>query len=244
MTNAKRTVMSAEEDAKVEAAALEFAKANKKAIAKKLTDLNVYPAEADPVSVFMAGSPGAGKTESSLGLLKQFKNPIIRIDADALRAECPGYNGANAWLFQRATATLVSRIHDMALDQKQSFLLDGTFSNYERSYENIERSLSRKRTVQILFVYQEPHLAWQFVQAREAAEGRRIPGDRFIAQYFDSREAVNRVKKAFGAAVRVDLLLKNIDNSTRTYHANVDLIDHHIPEKYSRAEVEKIVKEA
>jgi predicted ABC-type ATPase len=191
----------------------------------------------------MAGSPGAGKTESSIELLKQFESPVIRIDADALREELPGYSGANAWLFQRAAATLVDKIHDMALDQRQSFLLDGTFTNYDRAVSNIKRSLGKRRTVQILYVYQEPHLAWKFVQARECAEGRRIPPDRFVEQYFAAREVVNKVKQEFGKEVRVDLLLKNIDNSTRTYHNGIDLIDNYVPERYSRADVEKIANE-
>lgn len=51
--------------------AIAFAKANKKQIAKSLTD--DLPSEKDPVSVFMAGSPGAGRTEASLALLSEFE---------------------------------------------------------------------------------------------------------------------------------------------------------------------------
>ena len=40
-----------------------FARENKKRIAKALTDKSIFPRESDPVSVFMAGAPGAGKTE-------------------------------------------------------------------------------------------------------------------------------------------------------------------------------------
>lgn len=46
--------------------AKEFARRNKKAISRRLTDVSIYVPEAEPVSVFMAGSPGAGKTEASL----------------------------------------------------------------------------------------------------------------------------------------------------------------------------------
>ena len=63
-------------------------------------------------------------------------------------------------------------------------------------------------------------------------EGRRIQPETFIQQYFEARQVVNRLKASFGAAIRVDLLLKNIDGSNRVYLANVDQIDSHIPEKY------------
>jgi pyruvate formate-lyase activating enzyme-like uncharacterized protein len=85
-------------------------------------------------------------------------------------------------------------------------------------------------------------LAWNFVQAREAAEGRRILPEHFLAQYFGARDVVNRLKAEFGKDIAVDLLLKNNDNSHRLYKAGIDQIDHHIPEKYSVADVEKMIK--
>lgn len=123
----------------------------------------------------MAGSPGAGKTEASIELLAIVEtngSEILRIDPDELRHKFPNYTGDNSWLFQKGVSVLVERVHDLALKQKQSFLLDGTLSNYDKAQENISRSLKRHRAVQILYVYQDPMLAWEFVQSREAVEGR------------------------------------------------------------------------
>lgn len=106
---------------------------------------------------------------------------------------------------------------------------------------NVERSLAKRRAVQILYVYQEPEQAWRFVQAREAAEGRRIQPEDFIRQYFAARRVVNRLKVELGKAVQVDLLMKNNDGSQRFYRAGVDQIDNHIPEKYSPAEVRHLL---
>lgn len=86
--------------------------------------------------------------------------------------------------------------------------------------------------VQILYVYQEPKQAWEFVQVREALDGRHIPLEQFIHQYFAARNVVNTLKTHFGRSIRVDLLLKNIDGTTRTYHDNVAHIDGYVPEKY------------
>lgn len=231
-----------EAEASIQQAALEFARANKKRIAMRLTDPEIFLPEENPVSVFMAGSPGAGKTEASIELLKELDGtPIIRIDPDELRTEFKEYDGTNAWLFQKAVSVLVEKIHDLALEQGQSFLLDGTLSNYDKARDNVKRSLKKGRVVQLLYVYQEPLLAWDFVRAREAAEGRRILKEDFVKQYFAARDVVNRLKQEFGKEIGVDLLLKNNDNSDRMYKAGVDQIDHHIPEKYTRADVVKLL---
>ncbi len=231
-------------EAEIQQTAVEFAKKNKKAIAKRLTDKNIFVPEENPVSVFMAGSPGAGKTEASIQLLDGFSDEgtrVLRIDPDELRFEFKEYTGENSWLFQGAVSILVEKIHDLALKQKQSFLLDGTLSKYEIAEQNIARSLKKERLVQILYVYQEPNLAWEFVLAREIAEARRIKPEHFISQYFAARDVVNRLKLKFKGDIRIDLLLKNNDNSHRAYKANIDKIDNHVPEKYNRADIEHML---
>lgn len=229
-----------EQEALFEQEAIKFAKANRNAIARRIADIAIFPGEEHPVSVFMSGSPGAGKTEASLELIKAL-GTVLRIDPDELRSEFPAYNGANSWLLQRAVTPIVERIHDLALKQKQSFLLDGTLANFDIAERNIQRSLDRNRLVQILFVYQEPQFAWRFVQAREKKEGRNIPPEQFVNQYFAARSVANRLKEKFGQGVKIDVLLKNIDGSHRTYQANVDQIDGFIPEKFTRDQVLKLV---
>jgi len=230
------------DEANIEATAWTYAKANKAHIARRLTDTAEYPKEENPVSVFMAGSPGAGKTETSIELLKKFEQEsILRIDPDHLRLEFAGYAGVNSHLFQRAVTVLVERIHDLALKNSQSFLLDGTLSNYNVAAKNVERSLSRKRTVQILYIYQEPKFAWQFVKDREAQEGRRIRPDDFVSQYFAARNVVQSLKVKFGKDIKIDLILKNVDGSDRKTFFNVDQIESHVPEKYSLEDVKRLV---
>lgn len=239
------TIILSKKDAEIQNNALDFARANKKAIAKKYTDKTVFVPEKRPVSVFMAGSPGAGKTEASIELVEVFERNdyrVIRIDPDELRHEFEDYSGENSYLFQKATSVLVEKIHDIALDQKQSFLLDGTLSNYEKALHNIDRSLKKERFVQILYVYQDPRLAWDFVQARELDEGRRILPEHFIEQYFAARKNVNRLKQHYGKKLYVDLLLKEVDNSHRAYEANIDVIDNYVPEKYTPAALAQALK--
>lgn len=224
------------EESKIKEQAISFANSNKESIAKEITRTDVYLPEENPVSVFMAGSPGAGKTESSKNLIKKFSkndSQILRIDPDELRCRIPGYTGNNSYLFHGAVSTLVSKIHDLALENGQSFVFDGTLSNTEKARENIKRSLKRKRFVQIFYVYQDPIQAWNFVQKRELIEGRRIEKEHFISHYFTARNSVNELKKEFGNDIQVDLLVKNIDGSDKYYKQNIDIIDNHVPEMYT-----------
>ncbi len=158
-----------------------------------------------------------------------------------LRANRKVGNGGSLTLFQRAVTSIVERIHDLALKQRQSFLLDGTLASYDVARRNIMRSLDKGRTVQILYVYQEPRQAWAFVRAREAQEGRRIQPDDFVRQYFAARAVVNQLKEDLGKRIQVDLLMKNNDGSQRFYRAAVDRIDNHIPEKYDLPTVQRML---
>lgn len=219
-----------------------FARDNKKAIAKEVTDPSIFLPDEFPVSVFMAGSPGAGKTESSRNLIKKFTKDgqsVLRIDSDELRSRFEEYNGTNSSLFMYATSILADKIQDFALSNKQSFIFDGTFSNLEKSRGNIERSLSKGRFVQIVYVYQDPTQAWELVKAREIRDGRTVPRDAFITQYFKARENVNLLKKEFGNKIKVDLVVKNIDGTDFSYRENIDIIDSYIPERYTKSDLER-----
>lgn len=229
-------------DAQIQEDAMAHARNIRKAFARAFTDPNIYTPEANPVSVFMAGSPGAGKTEASIELVEKLAGSgVLRIDPDDFRGEFREYNGRNSELFQGAISTLVNRVLDNAFDNKQSFVLDGTLTNYGAAHKNIDRSVKKGRTVQILYVYQKPEIAWDFVQQREALDGRRINPQTFIDQYFAAREVVNRLKAEFGVRVKVDLLLKNIDNGNRFAWFGVDNIDPYIPEQYTREYLEQIL---
>lgn len=227
----------------------EFARANRKQIAKELTDASKYVPDDTPISVFMAGSPGAGKTEFSKSLIESREarnNPkVIRIDGDELRQRIPGYTGKNSYLFNAAVSLIVERIHDFALDNKQTFLLDGTFSKYTKALENINRSLAKQRLVLILFVYQRPEVAWRFTQAREAAEGRNIPKDAFIEQFIQSRETIDRIRKDFGEEVLIFLVKKNFETSdveqVITIKKDGKQIDDYLEKRYTREELEKML---
>ena len=114
--------------------------------------------------------------------------------------------------------------------------MDGTLSgDYYTIRGNIARAIKKGRNVSIFYVYQEPLLAWDFAKKREMEEGRKVIRSNFIEQYFEARYNVNRLKKHFGKAIEVDLLLKNYDGSSREFFFNVENVDPHIPEKYEKS---------
>lgn len=242
----KHVFMSEEE---VIQQAIEFAKRNKKRIAQELTDPAVYEPDLVATSVFMAGSPGAGKTEFSKKFIalfeREIKHRVLRIDPDEIRSLIPGYVGSNSYLFQRAVSLIVEKIHDCALHNKQTFVFDGTFSRYEKAVENIQRSLKLGRSVLIFYVYQHPELAWQFTQAREVQEGRNIPKSAFVDQFIGVRDVIRRVRQEFGDEVVVKLVKKDLDNraveSTTEIKSKGHNIDDFLPDTYTKEELEKLL---
>ena len=238
-------------DELIKTQAEEFARANKKRLARELTDTSRYVPDDIPISVFMAGSPGAGKTEYSKNLIeileKNKKHKVIRIDGDEVRNRISGYTGSNSFLFQVAISIIVDKVHDMALEHKQTFLLDGTLWNYEKAIKNINRSLDAKkgRMVFIFYVYQKPEVAWKFTKAREVSEGRNIPKDAFIRQFLGARETIDRVRKTFDKRVSIFLVKKDFET-----HAVEDIIgiepdgkqiDEYLPERYTQNDLEKLL---
>ncbi|SQF98611.1 zeta toxin [Paucimonas lemoignei] len=208
--------MTADELA-IEIRAIEFAKKHRTEIARAIACKAKYPEEEVPISVFMAGSPGAGKTEVSkafIALLQSYGSNALRIDPDDLRDHFPDYTGSNSALFQKAVSKIVERLVDLVLDQRQSFLLDGTLANLSVARRNIERSIKRGRQTQIVYVYQKPELAWRFVVAREVTEGRNIPCDEFVRQFFAAKSTVCSLKAEFGTLLQVDVIVKNNDGDT------------------------------
>ena len=235
-------------DTELKQLADEFARANKRRLAAELTDLSKYAPDITPISVFMAGSPGAGKTEYSKNLVQSLeekqKNQVIRIDPDDFRKLLPGYDGKNSSVFHFAANLITEAVHDSALRQKQNFLLDGTFSNYEKARFNIARSLDQGRPVFISYVYQKPETAWQFTIAREKEDGRTIPRDAFIRQFLGARETIDKIRKEYADHVTIFLIQKDLETKIAEPFKITQAgpqIDHYIKEQYTQNDLEKLL---
>ena len=231
-----------EDEAKLEEEAFRFIKANRQELIRKFANPSLYKPVENPISLFMAGSPGAGKTEVSKSLVKRFKDAPIRIDADEIRKVCEGYKGSNAHVFQKAANKGVNILFDYALKEKLNLILDGTFA-YGGALDNIERSLKHDRKVELWFVYQDPVSAWKVTKARELEETRHVSKEVFIKAFFDSRANVVRVKNTFGKDVRVNLLIKDYTKEQEDMRLNiaVEELDGHLGRRYTENELEELL---
>lgn len=85
-------------------------------------------------------------------------------------------------------------------------------------------------------------VAWDFTMRREEKEGRRIPKESFIDQFFAAKETVNKLKEHFGKAVTVYLVEKDFKYQIIQFKANIDKIDSHIKFKYTKEKLEESLK--
>ncbi|KKQ07129.1 MAG: Zeta toxin family protein [Candidatus Moranbacteria bacterium GW2011_GWE1_36_7] len=230
----------------------DWIKTNKKEIIKKFANDILPIPNVKPFVIFMAGSPGAGKTETSKNFITEFeqlyysksgkKHPsihVVRIDPDEIREMIPGYDGANAELFQGPASLGVEKVYDYVMKKDLSVIVDGTLASYSVAYKNIEIALRKKRNVAIFYVYQDPLIAWKFTKAREDEDGRHISKARFVEAFFKAKINTNKLKKEFGNRIQVFLIIKNYSNATEKTEFNIENIDNYLKVNYTKQSLMK-----
>lgn len=224
-----------------------YVKRNQKKIVAEYCDIKQFTPSINPMSLFMAGSPGSGKTEYSSNFVKSWEKEhpvakILRLDTDELRKLIPGYTGANSDEVQKSCSILLDKMQDYVLKNNQSVFIDGTFSS-PRSIENVYRHIRHGRTVGIIYLYQNPLIAWEYTKKRERLEGRTVPKDAFIRGYVESRENVNKVKAKFGEKIHLDLIIKSSDNSFSNTQFNVKNVNFYLKDdKYTPKLLEELLR--
>lgn len=214
---------------------LQYAKENKKVLISSITDGKEK--EEEKTAIFMAGSPGAGKTEATQTLTALNSNLCV-IDADKFRELFPGYARNNSDEFQRGSALLVDAALDLVLKKGYSFILDGTFAT-SKVNQNIERALKKNYNVLVYYVYQDPFIAWDFTKKREEVEGRFVPKERFINAFFQSRKNLMQVKKQFQEKVTINILVKDFQNTISDFLMDIDNVELALPISYTKERLEE-----
>jgi len=207
----------------------------------RFCDPKKYPPDEHPTSVFMAGSPGAGKTEFSKNLLKAVDHKVIRIDPDEIRELIPQYTGGNSHLFQYAVNIGVDKVFYHAVAHNQNFILDGTMGNFDKAYKNIEFTLKQRDFVEIFYLFQDPAIAWDFTKKRELVEHRKITKETFIKSFFNSKTTVTKIKEIFKDKIKLNLAVNNFTNNLEDFWQNIENIDNHLKKSYTIEELERIL---
>ncbi len=221
--------------------AVKYMRKAKDELVAKFADLKSHPEVQSPVSVFMAGSPGAGKTEFSKNLIKELGEGVVRIDPDEIRSVLPQYTGGNASLFQSAIKIGVDHLFYFALANNQNFVLDGTLANFEMAQLNTQRCLERRNFVEVFYLFQDPLVAWKFTEKREVLEGRNITKEAFVRAFISSKENVNYLKDVFKDKVRMNLIIKDYNNDVGKTKLDIDNVDSHLDIFYTKDELEKLL---
>ncbi len=225
------------------AQAKQWVRENRKKLIAEFCNPDVYPTSDHPVTVFMAGTPGAGKTEFSVTLIETFGGNFVRIDADEIRERMRpfGYNGLNAEIFQEAANKAVNQLFDFANRKGgQNVLLDGTFA-YGDWRGNVQRSLNNGRRVEIYYLHQDPSVAWQFVIKRQAESGRVVPLEVFIKSYQASIDNVQKAIEVFGVDITVYFAKNNYTKTVEYIAVDVDDIEKLIGKRYTETDLKELL---
>ncbi len=199
---------------------LEWAKSHKKEFVQELLLESRAEPEMEPAAIFMAGLPGAGKTELSRNLIADAGVFPLRIDMDEIASLLPDYEPEKADEFRKPATLLLTEMLSYALHHKISFLMDGTFGSV-KACENIERSLKHGFSVQIVYAFQNPKLAWQFTLAREKVEHRAIKFEGFVEAYYKTINNIKMVSEKYGDRIAIDIAVKDQNNSVGEWKRDV-----------------------
>ena len=196
--------------------------------------------DVEPGAFFMAGLPGAGKTELSRNIIVDSGVKFLRIDMDEIAEKLPGYQPKNADKFRKPATLLLSELFSYAVHHSLDILMDGTFGSAKAS-ENIARCLKRGYSVKIVYVFQDPKLAWEFTLAREKVEHRAIKFDGFVEAYYKTINNIKTIDEKYGNKIVIDVAVKDEKNQVGEWKRNVQVneIDKLLNVEYNK---DKLIK--
>jgi len=223
--------------------AIAWVKRNKRFIKDKFASIKDYPPVSIPVTIFMAGAPGVGKTEFSKLIIEKYyesekENKIVRLDTDEIREIIPGYHGYNASMFQSAAALGMEYLIDKVYEDKQNALVDTTFGLRHKAISNVERAIKRNRNVSIFYLFQDPQISWDFVKDRIRRDLRYVPKEFFIENFFLAKENANEVKKIFKEKVVLVIFMLDKNHKVITSIFNIDNVDDYVKIPYTKGWLE------
>jgi predicted ABC-type ATPase len=228
--------------------AINWAKDNWKEVLDSLIKEYKPVSSNNPAASFMAGAPGAGKTEYSTRLVSAFSSKPLIIDVDKIKTFIPEYDGTNTDDVKDGAMKILEKILDYSIKNGLPLLLDGTFSGGQ-SILNLKRVHRSKYdyVAQVYFVYQEPLRAWEFTKARTIDEGRSIPKEYFIRAYTKSIENIKEIEldPEVGSKTTTILIIKDYLEKSKEYTVadSISNLDKYVNKIYNENELRILIND-
>jgi len=218
---------------------LEWARKNKKTLAREFVRKIDSITHEEPVGIFAAGLPGAGKTEFTQELLKNLVDPPLRIDMDEIAQLIEGYSPMKANLFRGGASVILARIYDEITKAGYDFVFDGTFA-HSNALRNLERAIYHKYTTKIYYIHQLPEVAWRFTKDRELVEKRSIDRLGFLDTYYSLHQNLQTLQQRY-KDVTISIIVKDESNKVGKIIEDVDNIYQYIPRPLDREQLEHVI---
>lgn len=219
----------------------QWIKNHKKDFVKRfIRDSGAEPNPDKPACIFMAGLPGAGKTEFTQKIITESNIKVVRIDMDEIATHIALYKPENADKFRYGASTLVSAVFDKCAHDKYPFIMDGTMS-HDNTMQCISRCINKGYAVKITYIKQDPITAWHFTKARELVERRGIQKDGFIQSYSSTIKNLLSLKQY--PDILVDIIIKDKNNKEGKRIVNVATadLDKYVKLEYNNKDLERIL---
>jgi len=199
-------------DDKIIADSIKYLNTHKKEFLKQYTS-DIFSTQ-DKVAYFTAGMSGVGKTELAI-FLKENNPNLLHIDTDEIREffRAIGYNGQNSTLYQKVASRGFNELFKFALKNNFSLIMDSNFANIEIAIQNINSLLKRNYLVNVLYLYNEPDVCYEYATRRELVTHRKVPKDVFIRSNINSYKTVLEIKTLFKEKIVLDFANASKTNS-------------------------------
>lgn len=141
--------------------------------------------------IFLAGAPGAWKTEW-IDSFPGVENYIV-LDTDKYRTLFNGYTWTNAHEFHQYASRVMDRMYSYCIKKWYNVIMDGTFSNSQKVAENIAQCDKKCLSFSIVLVVQDPVISYLYTKKREQEKSRSVPREAFIQKFFSSIKMVRDI---------------------------------------------------
>lgn len=217
-----------------------WARKNKKELIQKIVGSQKAPKQDKPIAVFMAGIPGAGKTE----FIKRLFGPsvdAVKIDLDEIVKLFPNYKPERYYEYRSAAFIILDECVVYCRQHSLNFILDGTFG-YKKAVDNVKKALKRHDVV-IVYVWKEPTQAWRLTKDRELVEKRAINRDGFIEACIHVPENLRKIRSTFDEKVPIVAFKKNKTNDDFQTTQDIAKVDKLLELDYTKEELEILIKQ-